>query len=273
MSFSSMEVSNSLGQPILLYEFERDGAFWRYAASDEDITIGGITYVAQAIIHEGITQSGDTTQDEFKISAPLTLPVAQAYNNIPPSTVMNVRVRRTHLGLGEAPVVWVGTLDRVKAINEATAEIFCRNALATLRRGGLRLAWTRGCTHMLYDGQCRVNRASFVRIGIVSAVEPDAVTVPSLGGASPGGVLLGGYAQWTTAAGFTDRRTITADESPVIRLLGGTNGITVGMTMQFYYGCNRTPETCNTIFNNLANYGGFPHLPERSPFDGNPVFT
>jgi len=271
MSFTATEISNSDGLPVILYQFQRDGIYWRYAASDENVTLSGNTYTALAISHDSIVQSGETTQDEFKISVPITLSVAQQYLNNTPSSTLNVTVRRLHRGDTEAPVIWVGTLDRVKAINDATAEMICRNALATLARGGLRLGWTRQCTHMLHDSQCKVLKDSFRRDGFVTAITGLVVTSPGLAG-TPVGALLGGYIEWTTAEGYVERRTVVADGDGTVTVLGTLIGLEVGDAIIGYFGCPRTAVACDTIFSNLANYGGFPHIPEKSPFDGDPVF-
>jgi len=39
-------------------------------------------------------------------------------------------------------------------------------------------------------------------------------------------------------------------------------------TIKIYAGCNRSPEACRDKFNNLDNYGGFPHVPDWNPFLG-----
>jgi hypothetical protein len=45
-------------------------------------------------------------------------------------------------------------------------------------------------------------------------------------------------------------------------------GFTVGSgtTFNAVPGCNRSPDTCRTKYDNLANFGGFPHVPDFNPF-------
>jgi uncharacterized phage protein (TIGR02218 family) len=237
--------------------------------------IPGVNISAPSLLepaqNASIVQSGDSTQDEFKITTPLSLAVVQSYLNNAPATRLNVRVRRHHDGEATAVVVWVGTLDRVKAINEAAAELVCRSALASIEGGGMRLAWARTCTHMLYDSQCGASRTTFRRVATVTAISGSVVTGTGLAG-TPAGALRGGYLEWTTAAGFAERQAIMADADGSVTLLGPATGLTVGMSVNAYFGCARTAEVCNGTFANLSNYGGFPHIPSRSPFDGDPVF-
>ncbi len=281
MSFSATEISNSSGRPVILFEFQRDSTVWRYAAMTEDVLVGSTTYAAETLSCDPITQSGDSLQDEFKITAPLTLPVVQAYLNNAPTAALAVRVLRVHPGIAEAPVVWVGALDRVRALDDASAELICTSALASLEAGALRLAWTRTCTHMLFDGECKASRSTFRRVGTISSISGSQVTASGFAGSGawtpgsgvPAAALRGGYLEWTTAEGFVERQSIVADsDTGTITLFGPANGLTVGMTATAYFGCPRTAEACNTIFNNLSNFGGFRHLPQKSPFDGTPVF-
>src|SRR5262245_51278646 len=36
--------------------------------------------------------------------------------------------------------------------------------------------------------------------------------------------------------------------------------VTVGDTFRLLPGCDHTTNTCNTVFNNLVHYGGFPYI-------------
>ena len=39
-----------------------------------------------------------------------------------------------------------------------------------------------------------------------------------------------------------------------------------------YPGCDHTLTTCDTAFSNSLNYGGFPAIPQKNPWAGDPVF-
>lgn len=273
MSFSDAEISNYDGKPVMLYEFERDGTYWRYAESDEDVVAAGVAYSSLVAESSGITQSGDTTQDEFTIKVPIDLEIVQMYLRLSPSTKLNVRIRRWQRDIDAAAIVWVGRLDRVKVEDDATASVVCRNALASLEGEGLRLTWGRGCPHMLYDGQCRVNRDDFKVTGEVTAKTGNSITCDAFD-TPQFGVLYGGFVEWTSTDGFIERRPIVGHNNSTLTVLvrGSLATLNVGDTISAFYGCARTPTVCQEVFNNLPNYGGFPCLPGKSPFDGNPVF-
>ena len=43
--------------------------------------------------------------------------------------------------------------------------------------------------------------------------------------------------------------------------------LTPGETVSLYPGCDHTLQTCHGRFNNAENFGGFPWIPRRNPFN------
>ncbi|AAP96358.1 hypothetical protein HD_1576 [[Haemophilus] ducreyi 35000HP] len=54
--------------------------------------------------------------------------------------------------------------------------------------------------------------------------------------------------------------------------MGGTQKLSVGTQIKVYPGCDGRASTCLKKFNNMLNYGGIPHMPNKSPYDGSRVF-
>ncbi|MGP1665642.1 MAG: phage BR0599 family protein, partial [Rhodanobacter sp.] len=72
--------------------------------------------------------------------------------------------------------------------------------------------------------------------------------------------------------GALERRGIDEHLGKQLRLLGKSDGLLEGMDVKAYPGCQRTSAVCAAKYNNLLNYGGYPHLPGKSPFDGDPLY-
>ena len=49
-------------------------------------------------------------------------------------------------------------------------------------------------------------------------------------------------------------------------------GLLTGAAITLYPGCDHTRATCAAKFANLDNFGGFPWIPTRNPFDGGSLF-
>lgn len=271
MSFDQIERSNYDGKPIMLYEFALGSKVWRYCGGQNDLNFNGELYPAFGIAHDGYSSSGNPTSDDLNINASAKIEVAALFNGTPPSDTIRCAIRTLHFGDTEAPVVWSGIVKSMKRVSTVEVIFNCNSLLSTLNRNGLRLSWQRGCPHALYDRQCRVDPASYATVVQVSAVTGTSLT--ALGIAALGdGYLDGGFLSFSGQYGTTERRAIEMHMGNRIDLLGSTDGIEVGQMIAVYPGCNRTTSMCMSKFGNLDNYGGFPHLPNKSPFDGDPVF-
>jgi hypothetical protein len=128
--------------------------------------------------------------------------------------------------------------------------------------------------HVLYkqgDGLCNVPREDFAVVATVTASFGASVSAAEFSSV-PDGRLAGGYAEWITAGGNSERRSISAHLGDTIVMFYGTSTLPVGASVTVYPGCKHNFDDCDGFFNNGPNYGGDLYSPERSPFDGNPVF-
>lgn len=283
MSYDSLERSNYDGSPTNLYEFSLGYNFWRYASGEQEVTIDGyefvdgvltptqVTYMPVPISDSGLVQSGDTQNDDFTVTMPSNVDFATLYLATPPSQTVYLTCRRINRGDVEAPIVWVGEVRSTKRSSQIELQVVCKVLTSTLNRNGLRLAWSRGCPHALYDRNCRVDPDDY---GIAVQVQglTGAALVSSAMATLPNGYLAGGYFEFTSLPGVTERRAIESQSGSVLTVLGTTDGIEIGDWITVFPGCNRVTSTCNDKFNNLSNYGGYPHMPGKSPFDGDPIF-
>lgn len=274
MTFQTYETSTQDGEVTSLYEIVWGGTIWRYTSADRQITVGGVNYAPLPCSDNGMKQGGNTNED-IEITMPSDIPLADLYQSTPPSNTIRVTVRRRHSTDpdGQAFVYWKGYLSNVKrGEGNAAITLVCNTLLSSFTRQGLRLAWTRGCPHILYDQECRVNPADFVHATTIVALDGNSITLAGSGG-RPQGWFTGGYIEWEVGGPATlDRRGIASSPSDVrLGLLGTTYRLSVGLPIRVYPGCDLTMSTCRNKFNNRANYGGCKQMSGQSPFDGSPI--
>jgi hypothetical protein len=275
MTFESRESSNYDGEPVLLYEFRRGTMRARYCASDLPITMtNGDVYAPAPFNNDGIKQKGTAVTDVFEITAPRTVDPAVWFRLTPPSDTVYVALRRFHWGDSESVIIWLGQIISVSDNADESATLRCQAVSVTLRRGGLRMSWQRGCIHALYDQNCMVDKSLFAYPRTISGIGSNYFI------ASPGipsePFWKGGIIEWEPYPGTFEKRLI----EDVFGIGGGTaiypfgqmDGYTVGMDVTLYPGCKRTSIWCDTFFHNMSNFGGFQWLPNRSPYDGDSVF-
>lgn len=271
MTYDANERSNYDGVPTTLYEFSLGSTYWRYSGGQTDIVVGGNTYSALAVADEGYTASGNPDTDDLSVRISARAEVTDLYIGTPPSEPVLLKVRRIHRGDTEASVVWSGSVKSGRQVSLVEFVFTANSLLSTLNRNGLRLSWGRGCPHALYDRNCRVDPddyATAVQVGSLSGASVVSTALSTLGD----GWLSGGLISFAGPHGNTERRAIESHTGSTIVLMGTTDGLAAGDWVMVYPGCDRVTATCETKFNNLSNYGGFPHLPTKSPFDGDPVF-
>lgn len=128
------------------------------------------------------------------------------------------------------------------------------------------------CGHVFGDAMCGYDRmlgnnAAGASTGI------GAVTVAALAGSTQAQIATSFAPSPATAY---DEGTITATSGAnngasrtIARLAGGSvfllkpflSPVTAGDGFQLLPGCDHTTETCNTVLQNLARFGGFPYIP------------
>jgi len=276
MTYNTREISNAGGQPVSLYEFRLGNTYWRFCNADQDLTFGDDVYTAYAISDDGMTQGG-SDQNDLQITIPTVAEVAQLFRSSRPSGKVWLTARHWHYGddESETPTYWVGSITNSILIDRATATLYGRSIGGTYDRNGLRLPWGRSCPHPLYGIGCFVDKTEHEYSFVVDTVNGTNFTVEIAVGDTwedpAEGSFSGGFIEWLRTDGSTDRRGIEKQDGNDFRVFGGTDTITPGLEITAYPGCNRATSGCK-LFDNLPNYGGFPHLPGKSPFDGTPIF-
>ncbi len=272
MSFDTIERSNFLGEPIALYEFRVGSVYWRYSSDEVDTVLpGNVEYNATAISDGGLVQSGDGQNNDVTITLPSNTEIAQVFSTSPPSEELWLTIRRKQREEDEAPVVWIGTVASSKQIGLRTTQFTCQMLSATFNRNGLRLSWGRQCPHALYDRNCRVDKTAFGVTMPIAALLGNVVQSAALA-SYPDRYFSNGFFEFVMTPGLVERRAIEHHVGDTFSILGTPEGLAVGATIIAYPGCARTTNECSVKFNNLGNYGGYPHLPTKSPFGGDPVF-
>lgn len=279
MAFNDREISTQDGRPVTLYAFRWDKTWWRYTSADRPIEreelVGNVmqtvTYEPKPIKDNGMVQGG-SAQNDFAVDGPFDLPIAELFRGTPPSESIWLTVRRLHYGDDgiEAPIYWKGQVLNVRRPTPGTCQILGKPLIATLKRTGLRLCWSRECPHYLYDTGCKVDPADYAVAAEVTSLDGTTI-VATPAEAKSEGWWRGGYLEWeANEDGTVERRMIEADAvagaNVVLSIFGLTDRLEVGMEITLYPGCNRTPEICENKFDNLPNHGGFGFMPGKTPF-------
>ncbi len=278
MSFDTREASVHDGAPVLLFEFSRGPAVWRYTNCGVDYTLGGIVYTdVPGFTDDTISQSGDATRDAVNLVVPASLGVVSHYLQSRPTTRMRLVIRSVHFGdtaTADAEIEWIGYVVGIKRSKIGQRTITCNSIAATFGRPGLRLCWSRGCPYVVFDYQCGLNPDDWAVPATLTALDGNTITAAALASAAEDGYFTGGIIRWTTDDGIDETRGLDLHDraAGTCSVYGGTSGMTNGQAVTLYPGCDYTVATCNRRFDNRLNCGAHKGQPGKSPFDGNEAF-
>lgn len=170
-----------------------------------------------------------------------------------------------------APLVPTGTI--IKFVGRV-AQVDCGRSIATftvnshlelLNQNMPRNLWQQSCVNTLFDTSCTLSVASFAVAG--TALTGSASNSLNAMIAQATGYFDLGVITFTSGVNNGISRTVKQyiEGSPgTISLIAPfPNAPAAGDTFNAFPGCNKLQPTCQNKFSNLANFRGFPYVPEN----------
>ena len=264
MSYTTIETSAQDGQPVELYEFYTVGTFYRYTSAAHAVVKGGDTFTPESIRRGDVVQNEEISKAGLRLTVPRENRFAASFLGFAPEGVTTLTLYRGHTTdtASEFVSYWKGRVLSAKA-DQFEIILECESVFSSLRRAGLRARYQRNCRHAIYQRGCLVSMDSYRVDGSVIAVSGNNITVSAAAGYADG-YFTGGAAR----APDGSFRFITAHAGDTISLARPFSVAMGGEPVVIFPGCDGLKATCETKFNNLLNFGGFPYFPARNPFDG-----
>lgn len=269
MTYVAKETSALEGQPVELYEFRYHTTVLRYSTG-EDVYIDASLdeWTPNPILRGEVGANTTANVAEIKISVPKDEAVAALFVGFMPGKQISLTIKRAHLTDGGTPEVityWKGRVRGVEWVN-SFAEMTCEPITHVLSRDGLRRHFSSMCPHMLFSPAC----------GIAGEVFGETLLGSEITGLS-GNTLTGAIFQSTFADGYLDGgyvikngldfRMIVSNVTTTVTLLLPFDSKEDADSFQFFPGCDRSYDECDTKYSNSDNYGGFNYIPGVNPFE------
>lgn len=270
--------------PKELYRFVEGSQVWTLTSADADEVYnageGDETYISTTIGRNEIENKNQLSRANIEVSFDLDNQMARRWMRQISEAVVTLTIFAKDKN-GVVSVNWKGRLASVKPERTAITLIF-ESVFTSLRRPGLRARYQRACRHVLYGRGCALDKESFAVVGRVTAVSNETVIIPEAAGFA-NGYFTGGMIEGPDGA----LRFITNHNGQTLTLIRTLESIVEGfaaagygkgygmsyggLSCRIFPGCPRERNICNDRFNNLPNYGGFPFIPLRNPFDGSSI--
>ncbi len=251
----------------------RSGLVLCYTNLDVTFSYDGNTYLGNSILIDGLKYKAavglEVDQQQITIAARSTdtitngAPFLQALRDgsFDGAEIVRYRIffsdRMGGTAIGSV-LLFKGRLGVVDEIGRTSAKLTINSDLALLDIDMPRNIYQPTCLHTLYDSGCTLVKNAFGTNGTVGA--GSTALVIQWSGASANfqqgsitftsGVNAGVTATVGSAAGTSLTLLYPLESAPA-----EGDGFTV------YYGCDHTAGTCQSTFNNLANFRGFPYVP------------
>jgi uncharacterized phage protein (TIGR02218 family) len=267
MTFDAQETSRESGSVLELYEFVLGLDTFRFTPFQRDVTWSGLNYTATTISRSKTGASIEDVAGQVTITTTIDNPVAAKFIPNVPGSVGSVRILRAHINdpAEETVLSFEGFIANVTLDGELEAKILCNPNTKIFDRAAPRFTYMGLCNHILYDARCKVDISLFDFTGLVSAVVGNDITVNGASGLGAG-FFVGGFARFP-AGSTEDARMILAQSGDTMTLLLPFAETILGSDIDLFAGCDHSLAICESKFANVINYGGFPFVPRKNPFN------
>ncbi len=252
----------------------RSGLILCYTNVDVTFSYNGNTYLANSVRVDGLKYRAsiglEVDQQQITVAALATdtiaggAPFLQALRD---GSFDGCEIERDrvffsdHIGgtaIGSV-TLFKGRLGVIDQIGRTSAKLTVNSDLVLLDIDMPRNVYQPTCLHTLYDSGCTLVKNAFGTNGTVGS--GSTASVINWSGASAN--FVQGSITFTSGVNTDATATVgSAVAGTSLSLLYPLESVpAAGDGFTVYYGCDHTPATCRTKFNNLANFRGFPYVP------------
>lgn len=261
MSYAAVETSVHGAEPVELYRFTSGTREWRYTSADAAFVHLTETYEPYPMRRSAFRETQELNKATLEISAARDLPFVADMIASPLVGVVQLTIYRMHRSDAEVATWWRGRVSGVR-FSGGESIISCDPLGTSLKRIGLRRPAQRQCPHALYDVGCNLAAAAFSASGSLTS---------HVGATVTSGVFAGEANGWWVGGKIVldgVLRFVIGHAGDTLTLTSPVPGLAQNADFVVYPGCDHTPDTCDSKFGNILNFGGAPWFPVKNPFTG-----
>lgn len=286
MSYESTETSVQDSQPVELYLFTQvlGTDEQAYTSGQNDVTYQGRVFIPATISRSAPSLSAKANSGNITLTVPRTNDFAVQYLDGQPPLPHQVQIFRYHTtdpgtgGVAEFVSFFKG---EVKGVNfkKDTASISLSTLAQHLKRTVPKRTFAWSCGHVLFNSLCKVAKQSVRSDVDVVSVSDDGLSLTVSANAAWNGDSIGdriagdaryfhgGLMTASTPTGLYSRTIVSYElNTTILKLNIACAQITPGTVLTLFAGCDHSVQICESKFDNVANYGGFPFVPTSNPF-------
>lgn len=245
----------------------KNGTIFAFTDTDMPITVDGQLYTpAPGLQSVTLNATSDSQVSNQTIGAAiLQVPEADLIGGVFDTAVIEAAwASWKHPEAGQVKV-FVGELGAVSWDEQG----FVADAVSSQKKLDRTIGqpYTGPCRHNLFDadkvgrvGKCGLDPASYTFTGSITSVDTNKWKVTTTL-SQPDVYFSGGVLTWTSGNNAGLSCTVKSQTGAQLQFLLATAFTTqVGDTFSVQAGCDKTLATCKAKFDNVVNFGGFPHI-------------
>lgn len=244
------------------------GTVYGYTDCDTTLIVDGVSYVPSPGLQKvkmTLTNNAEVSNQEF----------GSAWVDAPESDLKGGK-----FDSAEVEVAWVSwknpSYGRLVVFTGQLGEItwtedgFKADIVSSMKNltKNIGTVFSANCRHALFStaevgkvGYCGIDKSAYTFSGSVGAVSVAKWKFTISGVSKPDGYFDNGYVKFTSGLNNNLSAIIKNQTGNLIELFLPTAFVIApGDTFQIFAGCDLTLATCRDKFNNVNNFGGFPHI-------------
>lgn len=278
MTYDTYSSSVEENRPVELFTFVQGATIFRYTNQPADVTVASQVYASTTISRGRLEETRDSVvNNQVELTVPSSNTFATRFKANTPASRASIKVQRYQRSDTTPQVITIfeGFVSSVDFSQEGqVASIKCIPITQAQSRPIPRQGYQNACNHVLGDSLCKVDLTDARwRLSATATAFDASTNEVTVAGAGAFGAdwWVGGVLEF---GGGTDNRLIIAQSGDDLKLLLPFPNSVVGSTVVVLAGCDHSITTCDTKFNtpqdpqsNVINYGGFPFVPGKNPFE------
>ncbi len=249
------------------------GAAHRFTSADRDLVHDGAQFFAGSLkfVRERVRVVTGLEVDELRVvvhsdgetllGADRFLPFARA-GGLDGATLALERAFMAEFGdvsAGAVPLFFGRVAD--VTLRRTSVELMVKSPLELLNVKLPRNVYQPTCLHTVYDAGCGLDRSAFAVAATVAPGSTFSIVNTAL--VEPAGWFDLGLVRFESGPAAGHTRTVKSYASGMLTLATPLLSTpAVGDRVTVWPGCDRLQATCQNKFDNLANFRGFPYIPE-----------
>jgi len=241
------------------FEFFYNGTYARFTAWETDLTFSGNLFTAAPVARSGFTVDALYSSVKLDIRTPVIEALSRYAASTPtdPTTITVYRALKDDLT--DYEILFEGMVMSVSK-KDFVLQAKCSADGDLLENYYPKKAYQSYCNHAVFDADCGLDSLSWRVQAAVIAISAAGYTANGLNAYSDG-YFTGGIASYGG-----DERMITNHIGNTVTLhVPFDTRVAIDTVLDFYPGCDGSPNTCKNKFNNYSKFLGMPLIPSSNP--------